>query len=119
MIKEIESHFQKEYPKEGCGLLIEKHQKTKWLPCTNVAERGEDFIIDPQEYINLVKRYKIVGIVHSHPDLPCEASENDKRYCDFLGIPYYIFSYPSMELEILEPKERVVSIIGRKYENFA
>jgi proteasome lid subunit RPN8/RPN11 len=88
MIQEILEHFKKEYPKEGCGVLVEK-------------------------------RYKIVGIVHSHPDLPCAASENDKKHCDFVGIPYYIFSYPSMDLEIVEPRKRVLNIIGRKYENFA
>lgn len=119
MIKEIERHFQKEYPKEGCGVLIEKNKKVKWVPCTNVAEKDQDFIIDPQEYINLVKKYKIVGIVHSHPDLPCTPSQNDKKYCNFIGIPYYIFSYPEMKLEIVEPKERIFNIIGRKYENFA
>jgi len=119
MIQEILEHFTKEYPKEGCGVLVEKNYKVKWIPCTNVANKDEDFVIDPQEYINVIKKYKIVGIVHSHPDLPCTASENDKKHCDFVGIPYYIFSYPSMDLEIIEPKKRVLNIVGRKYENFA
>lgn len=116
MIEQIKEHFRKEYPKEGCGVIVEKQGVSKWIPCTNIAEKDDDFVIDTKQYLDIVKRYKILGIVHSHPDSPCTASENDKRYCNFLGIPYYIFSYPSMELEVLEPVQRVYNLIGKKYE---
>ena len=53
MIHEIEEHFKKEYPREGCGIIAIVKGKKKWFPCTNVAEDDEDFIISSQEYFKI------------------------------------------------------------------
>ena len=115
-LKEIEEHFEKWYPKEGCGVLAVVKGETQWFPCDNVAEAKEDFIINSKQYINIGHKADIIGIVHSHPDGTTEPSKNDIKYCNAVGIPYYIFSYPQMDMDILQPEISTKSLYGREYE---
>jgi len=116
VLHDIQEHFKDEYPREGCGVISVVKGKKKWFPCTNIAEDGDDFIIDSQEYLKLKRTTDIVAIVHSHPDSSSEPSETDIKYCNALGIPYYIYSYPDMELTILDPIKNTTELYGREYE---
>lgn len=116
MIEEIEEHFKKEYPREGCGVIGIVKGKKKWFPCTNLAKNTEDFIMSSSEYLEIKSKADIFAIVHSHPDSSNEPSIYDINSCNATGIPYYIFSYPSMELNIVEPKTRAYPLVGREYE---
>lgn len=113
---EIEQHFAKEYPKEGCGVLAIIRGKLRWFPCTNVAEDPyNSFEICSDEYMKISLRGDIVGVVHSHPDKSPEPSEHDINNCNALGLMYYIYSYPGMDLYSLGPKRRISPLIGREY----
>tara|TARA_B100000809_G_scaffold173654_1_gene170907 strand:- start:215 stop:907 length:693 start_codon:yes stop_codon:yes gene_type:complete len=116
MIDDILEHFKEEYPREGCGVISIVKGKKKWFPCTNIAEDDDDFIIDSQEYLKLKRTTDIIAIVHSHPDASAEPTKTDIKYCNALGIPYHIYSYPEMELEILEPTSNTTELYGRNYE---
>lgn len=116
MIEEIREHFEKEYPREGCGVIGIVKGKKQWFPCENVAEGEDNFILSSKDYFQIKQKADVVAIVHSHPDASNEASEYDIKCCNALGVPYYIFSYPDMELNILEPKENFTPLIGREYE---
>lgn len=116
MIDEIREHFEKEYPREGCGVIGIVKGKKKWFPCKNIANNDEDFIMSSDDYFNVVKRADVLAIVHSHPDAENTASTYDIKNCNALGIPYWIFSYPDMELNIVEPEQRTNPLIGREYE---
>lgn len=116
MIEEIRDHFEKEYPREGCGIIAVVKGKKKWYPCTNVAEGEDDFILDPKEFIEVKKAADIIAIVHSHPDGEALPSENDIKYCNALGIPYHIFSFPQMELHTLQPRVTFNPLVGREYD---
>lgn len=116
MIDDIQWHFEKEFPREACGIIGIVKGKKQYFPCKNLAKDDEDFILDPTDYISVKRRADIFAIVHNHIDWTNEASENDKKYCNSLGIPYYIFSYPDMQLNILEPVVKVNPLIGREYE---
>ena len=116
MIEEIEQHFEKEYPREGCGIVGIVKGKKRWFPCRNIAEDNDDFIMSSEDYFNVVKKCDVLAIVHSHPDSSNKASNSDIDYCNALGTPYWIFSYPDMELNIVEPKTLKRPLIGREYE---
>ena len=116
MIDEIQKHFEENYPREACGIIGIVKGKKQYFPCKNLAKESEDFILDPTDYISVKRRADIFAIVHNHIDWTNEASENDKKYCNSLGVPYYIFSYPDMQLNILEPQVKVNDLIGREYE---
>jgi len=116
MIEEIQKHFEKEYPREGCGVIGIVKGKKKWFPCTNTAATDENFVMSSLEYLDIKRRADIFAIVHSHPDATNEPSQHDIDCCNALGIPYYIFSYPEMELNIVEPKTKAYPLIGREYQ---
>jgi proteasome lid subunit RPN8/RPN11 len=114
--KEIEEHFKECYPREGCGVVAIVKGRPRWFPLTNCSEGLEDFSISPMEYAKLSSKYDIMSIVHSHPDAPCTPSDSDVVHCDALGIPFIIYSYPSMEMVELIPKRMVFELIGKEYE---
>lgn len=114
-IQDIQEHFENEYPREGCGVLAIVKGKMKWFPCKNIATGEEDFILDSIEYFEIKKKGDIVGIVHSHPDASPEPSQVDIDTCNALAIPYYIFSYPEMDMNILNPSYNQTELYGREY----
>ena len=75
-----------------------------------------DFVISSKQYIDIAHRADITAVVHSHPDASNEPSEADIKYCNATGLPYYIFSYPSMDMHILQPQKETKNLYGREYE---
>ena len=101
MIEEIYSHFESEYPNEGCGVIVDS---STFIPCKNNNPSPNTFSFCPEEYLNLRIRYNITGIVHNHINESNEASDSDIKNCNALQIPYYIFTYPEMDLNIVHPE---------------
>ena len=116
MIEEIREHFEAEYPREACGIIGVVKGKKRYYPCENVAEDDDDFIMSSTDYMKYKRSMDIIGIVHNHPDADNTPSEGDINNCNALGIPYYIFSYPDMDLNILEPEVNVNPLLGREYK---
>ena len=50
MIDEIYTHFEKEYPREGCGIITEED---KFIPCKNISEDPDTFRFCPDESFKL------------------------------------------------------------------
>ena len=115
-LHDIEKHFEEEYPREGCGILGIQKGNLHWIPCENIATEEEEFVISSREFFKIKHKFDVVGIVHSHPDGEATPSEHDINCCNALGIPYYIFSYPDMNLSIVEPKSKNISLSGREYK---
>lgn len=115
MIEEIEKHFEASYPREACGIIGIVKGRKKWFPCENVAETDDGFVMSSKDWFDIKKKADIYAIVHNHPDESNEPSQHDIDSCNAIGVPYYIFSYPEMELNIIEPTIRVYPLIGREY----
>ena len=110
----IVKYFNKEYPREGCGVIAIQKGKSKWFPCKNVAEDNEDFIIDSKDYIKASYQSDIVAVVHSHPDASPKSSETDVKQCNGLNLDYYIISIPEIQLEHLKPNRVDLPLVGRE-----
>jgi len=115
MIDEIQEHFAKEYPKEGCGIIGIVEGKKQWFPCKNIATNNQDFIMCSKDYLNVIKKADILGIVHNHINTSNKPSESDINGCNSTGIPYYIFD-SEMNLNIVEPTTKAFPLIGREYK---
>ena len=115
MIEDIKAHFEKEYPREACGIIGVVKGKKTWFPCRNIAEGNEDFVMSSEDWFEVKKKSDIFAIVHNHIESTNEPSQSDINNCNALGIPYYIFSYPDLELNIVEPKENFYPLLGREY----
>lgn len=116
MIHDIKEHFDKEYPKEACGIIGIVKGKKRWFPCKNVAKSEEDFILSSEDWFRIKRSSDIFAIVHNHIDYSNSPSQNDINNCNALGIPYYIFSYPDMDLNVVEPEQNFNPLIGREYK---
>ena len=81
--EQILSHLNREYPREGCGVIVLENNEHKWYPVTNIAKSDEDFIFDPIEYMKINLKSKPLAIVHSHPDSSSEPSEVDRKKLQF------------------------------------
>ncbi|CCQ75043.1 Mov34/MPN/PAD-1 family protein [Magnetospira sp. QH-2] len=86
----IRDHVETAYPREGCGLLVGRHDpegRTVVLdvvPTDNHAsgDQQDSFEIDPQVHMNLLRTLRggeatVVGHFHSHPDHPAAPSARD------------------------------------------
>ena len=116
MIDEIQKHFEREYPREGCGVIAVVKGKKRFFPCRNVSETEDSFVLCSKDWFRIKQQADIVGIVHNNPDSTNEPSQSDVNNCNAIGIPYYIFSYPEMELNIVEPKKIFNPLLGREYD---
>jgi proteasome lid subunit RPN8/RPN11 len=116
MIDDIQNHFKEVYPLEACGIVGVVKGKKKYFPCENIADSGDEFVLSSTDYFRIKQQADVLAIVHSHPDAECSPSPHDIVSCNALGIPYYIFSYPGMDLHIQEPIKNFNPLIGREYE---
>ena len=103
LLPEIYSHMEKEAPREGCGLIVQKNDKIKFISVENKSDDENSFYIDPKEYVRHSIISKILYVVHSHYGQDCQPSEADIIQCREVGIPYLIVSYPDKEYTILQP----------------
>ena len=114
--KEIEQHFKECYPREGCGVVAIVKGRKRWFPLRNEAKDNDHFSINPYDFLAISRKYDIFSIVHSHPDVPCTPSRADIVHCNALGVPFTIYSYPSMSRADLQPTRKASELIGRDYE---
>lgn len=82
------------YPKEACGLIYsDAIGRPVIVECKNVSDEPENqFLIDPNEYLEVEKKGQIVGCWHTHCDIPPHASEADKQGCINTQVPWFIGS---------------------------
>ena len=91
--REALSHAKTEYPKESCGLVIEKNGSQQYYPCNNIEIDGvNSFTIDPEDWAKAEDTGKILHICHSHPNGDLRASELDIENCNNIGLSWFIFA---------------------------
>ncbi len=110
-------HAAGEFPRESCGLLVVRKGKEIYVPCKNIGVGTAQFVIDPQDYVKADKRGEIVGVVHSHPNLPATPSQADCVACEASGVPWFIVSYPNGQWFELAPKGYVAPLVGREWSH--
>jgi proteasome lid subunit RPN8/RPN11 len=82
------AHLRKDYPREGCGILLGRDGGTRVVteafPCRNAydGERGDRFQLDPLEQLAAERRARqtgldVLGFFHSHPDEDSYFSRTD------------------------------------------
>ena len=96
--------MEKEAPREGCGLIVQKDDKIKFISVENKSEDENSFYIDPKEYVRHSIISKILYVVHSHYKQDCRPSKHDKNASKVLGIPYLIVSLPERGEYIYDPR---------------
>jgi len=118
----IFKHAQAEYEspagkRESCGLIVLRRGRQLYRPCKNIAEGGEHFAIDPEDYVQAEDEAHgdVLAVVHSHPDAQAIASQGDLVGCERSGLPWVTVSFPVSDLQIIEPSQYEAPLIGRQF----
>ena len=112
----IKAHAVETYPRECCGLLVtDADGATSYMPCNNLSDNKEVFILSPDDYAAAEQKGEIVGLVHSHPDAPATPSQADRVACEASGLPWHIYALPSETWDYLEPCGYEAPLIGRVF----
>ncbi len=92
LLNQIHKHLESGYPNEACGVMLGQkgavtevvsvdNQRTD-LPGTGGESARNRYLIDPLVYMKIEKAadkrgIQVLGIYHSHPDVPARPSEFD------------------------------------------
>ena len=97
---EIQAHLQSAYPEEGAGFLLglvagDERLVRAIIPVDNAREdaaRGNRYLITPQDTYRAeleaeAQDFEVLGVFHSHPDVPNVPSEFDREW----ALPWYSY----------------------------
>ena len=90
---EIEAHAERTFPEECCGTMLGRdlddgrREVVAVLPIENTKDENRErrFLIEPRAVLEAEREAKrrgldVVGIYHSHPNHPSQASEFDRLH---------------------------------------
>ena len=113
----ITNHAKEESPREACGLIIIFKGRQRYIPCRNLANGTDNFILDPKDYEIADQEGEIVSVVHSHPNTSVNPSQADLVSCESSGLPWFIIGLPSEQWAYIEPKGYIAPLVGRTWSH--
>lgn len=115
MMHDIQKHALAEYPRECCGLIVVVRGKERYIPCRNIADSNNEFVINPEDYAEAEEKGEILKIVHSHCNVSPKPSEADLIGCEQSGLPWLIISVPSLLTQEIKPRGYKTPLMGRQF----
>lgn len=92
------AHAVAEYPRESCGLLINRGGLVDYIACHNAATTpSQHFTIPPLAWEQAEEMGEVVGVVHSHPDGPPRPSEGDRASCEATQLHWHLLMVEKAE----------------------
>jgi len=105
---EVLDHCQAEYPLEACGILLgtsapPQTMVTEIIKARNIKRSSVRYEIEPSTlqrtyFTAEMKGLEVVGVYHSHPDLPSKPSEYDAQH----ALPEQIYLIISLRVKTRE-----------------
>lgn len=104
LFDDISRHAEEDYPNECCGFFFGKDSEERRITHayrvsnTKEGDRRRRFKINPDDY-RKAERFALnndldfLGVYHSHPDHPAEASEHDRK----VAMPYFSYIIVSVQ----------------------
>lgn len=123
LLEVIREEGARAYPHEACGVVVMVGKKSVAVPCKNVSEHPHlHFVMDVADYAKAADMGEIVGIWHTHVELPATPSSADKVGCENSEVPWYIVGvykaaegYAFSDMTILEPSGFELDYLERPY----
>ena len=84
------SHAKASRPREACGLVVRVAGVDVYRECRNVAESDGEFDLHSEDFAAAEDEGQIIAVVHSHPDGPARASDDDVAQCRASRLPWFV-----------------------------
>jgi [CysO sulfur-carrier protein]-S-L-cysteine hydrolase len=102
VLDHVIEHAKKNYPQEGCGLLVGRESATRFIPMNNILASAAAYEMDPGELINTLRNLRnsgeeLVAIYHSHPQGPARPSGSDIERAFYPEAAHLIVSLAELE----------------------
>ena len=94
-----------EEPREACGLIVLLGEVETYVPCKNLADEDDYFVLDPSDYAAAEDKGAVLAVFHSHPSGRSDPSPNDIKACNLSKLPWWIYSVKSQAWSYLEPED--------------
>ncbi len=95
-----------EGPREACGLVVLLDDVEIYVPCKNLADEDDYFVLDPSDYAAAEDEGTVLAVFHSHPAGRSDPSPNDIEACNQSRLPWWIYSVKFQTWSYLEPDEQ-------------
>lgn len=115
VMNSVKTHVNSSPKREICGLIVSHRRKHLYVPCTNISQGGDEFIIDPKEVAEIEDKYKIVCVVHSHININPNPSQADLIQIEQHQLPYLIVNYPLNTWTYTQPSGYLAPYVGRPF----
>lgn len=104
VLRDMQRHAEAAYPNECCGFFYGFEGKVRQVRTARKVDNVKDgdqrrrFRIDPLDYQKAEKYaadhdLDLLGVYHSHPDHPAEASEHDRK----VALPWFSYIIISVQ----------------------
>lgn len=114
--KQIKLHYEKDYPKECCGLIVCKRGAMTCVPTKNDSSEQDFFRVNPKDYLKASNLGEIVAVYHSHTNGNQNFSEFDKFNSINHNITYVMYCPENNSLLQFSPScGEFNRYIGRKF----
>lgn len=115
ILNSVKAHVNSSPKREICGVIVSHKRKNLYIPCVNVSQGENEFIIDAGEFADISDKYKVLAIVHSHVGVNPAPSQADLIAIEKHKLPFLIVNYPLNTWTWTEPTGYVAPYIGRPF----
>lgn len=115
ILSEIRAHAARDYPRESCGLVVVFKGRQRYVPCRNIAEKNEHFVIHPEDLAAAEDFGTPALVVHSHPNVAPLPSDADLVGCEQSGLPWLIVNWPTGAVQTFAPSGYRAPLVGRQF----
>lgn len=117
VMQAIRAHAEREFPRESCGLVVVVKGRMRYLPCANIADKNEHFVIAADDLINAEETGTVAMVVHSHPNIAPQPSQADLVGIEKTGVPWLIINIPTGAHTITAPTGYRAPLVGREFSH--
>jgi proteasome lid subunit RPN8/RPN11 len=103
-LPDLIQHAADDYPKEACGLVVQRKNKVRLIRARNIAaDPNFTFDLDPEAWLDVQEDEAVIGIYHSHPSGIAEPSLADLSGCEASALPWHIVGHGTGAYTYVQP----------------
>jgi proteasome lid subunit RPN8/RPN11 len=115
IIDQAIAHANTSPKREICGVVTSYRRRNVYVPCKNIAEHNEHFVIDPADYAAAEDAGTVIAIVHSHVNVNPKPSQADLIGIERSKLPWLIVNIPVNSHTYTLPSGYVAPYVGREF----